>query len=94
MENAEKVSLKNEILGCLISLLTVLCFTLGSVAVQALNGFIPDFELNAIRLTGMLLLVRQINEIICMSWKCASYQALKPNAKKSLTIYRGWFSAV
>ena len=33
MENAEKVSLKNEILACLISLLTVLCFTLGSVAV-------------------------------------------------------------
>ena len=54
MENAEKVNLKNEILGCLISLLTVLCFTLGSVAVQALNGLIPDFELNAIRLTGML----------------------------------------
>ena len=83
MENAEKVSLKNEILGCLISLLAVLCFTLGSVAVQALNGFIPDFELNAIRLTGMLLSVRQINEIICMSWKCASYQVLKPNAKKN-----------
>ena len=52
MEDAEQKSLKGELLGILISLLTVLLFTLGSVAVQALSGLIPDFELNVIRFTG------------------------------------------
>ena len=55
MTNAEQKNLMEELLGVLISLLTVLLFTLGSVAVQALNGLIPDFELNVIRLTGKCL---------------------------------------
>ena len=47
-----RASLKREVLGCLLSFLTVLAFTLGSVCVQALNGVIPDFELNAICMSG------------------------------------------
>ena len=52
MEKKASPSVKNEIIGCMISVSSMTFFTLGSVAVQALNGYIPDFELNVIRLSG------------------------------------------
>ncbi len=47
-----EVPLKHEVIGVCITVFTVLCFTLGSVAVQALGGRIPHFQLNAIRSAG------------------------------------------
>ncbi len=49
----KEVPLKHEVIGVCITVFTVLCFTLGSVAVQALGGRIPHFQLNAIRSAGM-----------------------------------------
>ncbi len=48
----KEVPLRQEVVGVCITVFTVLCFTLGSVSVQALGGRIPHFELNAIRSAG------------------------------------------
>ncbi len=67
----KKTDLKNEVIGCFLALFSTMCFTLGSVSVQALDGYIPDFELNVIRLSGMLifffffLMVWWFTELLC-----------------------------
>ena len=48
-----EVTVKGEIIGAVLTLINVLALTVSSVGVQALAGYVPDFELNAIRLAGM-----------------------------------------
>ena len=51
--NTTNVTVRDEIIGAVLTLLNVLALTVSSVGVQALAGYVPDFELNAIRLAGM-----------------------------------------
>ncbi len=43
---------KSELLGISFTLITAALYTSGEQSVQALNGCIPEFQLNALRLTG------------------------------------------
>ncbi len=45
-------TLKGEVIGAVLTFLNVIGLTLGAVSVQALDGYIPSFELNAIRVAG------------------------------------------
>ncbi len=53
--NRKGVILKGEIIGAVLTFLNVIALTLGAVSVQALAGYIPPFELNAIRVAGKSL---------------------------------------
>ncbi len=52
--------LRNELLGTSFALVTALVWTIGDQSVQALNGSIPDFELNCISLAGKIPFSRLI----------------------------------
>ena len=46
-----------ELLSVFLTFLTVLCWIASALAVQALRGSVPDFQLNALRMAGSSFLL-------------------------------------
>ena len=49
----KKTNIKRKVVGGVLGVVLILCFTVGSVTVQALDRLIPAFQLNLIRITGL-----------------------------------------
>ncbi len=54
---------QGELLSVFLTFLTVLCWISSALAVQALRGSVPDFQLNAFRMAGRSICFSEVSQI-------------------------------